>query len=318
MKSNFSRRNFMKAGAMATAGLTIAPMYLNAENSIMPNQHQIRLGGPVAGNFTDPAEWVKAVKTLKYSAAYCPVQPGASGLLINAFREEARKSNILIAEVGAWYNTLDPNETARKEAVKKNIAALQLADEIGAGCCVNISGARGEVWDGPYAGNYAEETFDMIVETVRYIIDQARPVNTFYTVEPMPYMLPDSPDSYLELIKAVDRKQFAVHLDPVNMISSPQKYYNNGAFIKECFAKLGSNIKSIHAKDIIILPKLTLHLDECRPGLGAVDYTVFLQEVSKLKDIPFMLEHLETQEDYKLAADYVREVGKKGGIVFAE
>jgi len=101
------------------------------------------------------------------------------------------------------------------------------------------------------------------------------------------------------------------------MISSPQKYYNNGAFIKDCFAKLGPYIKSIHAKDITILPKLTLHLDECRPGLGSVDYTVFLQEASKLKDIPFMLEHLEKQMDYKLAADYVRQVGEKGGIVFA-
>ena len=30
-----------------------------------------------------------------------------------------------------------------------------------------------------------------------------------------------------------------------------------------------------------------------------------------------MLEHLETQKEYKLAADYIREVGKKAGILFA-
>ena len=218
--------------------------------------------------------------------------------------------------MGAWSNTLDPNESARKEAVKKNIAALHLADEIGASCCVNISGARGEIWDGPYPGNYSRETFDLIVETVRYIIDQVKPSTAFYTLEPMPYMLPDSPDSCLELIKAIDRKQFGVHLDPVNMISSPQKYFNNAGFLKECFSKLGPYIKSIHAKDIIILPELTVHLEECRPGAGSLDYTVFLQEVSKLRDIPFMLEHLKNQEDYKLAADYVREVGKKAGIHF--
>ncbi|HEY5589960.1 MAG TPA: TIM barrel protein, partial [Paludibacter sp.] len=257
------------------------------------------------------------VKNLRNSAAYCPLQPGASLELIRAFRTEAKKSNIVIAEVGAWSNTLDLNEIVRKKAIQKNIAALQLADEIGASCCVNISGARGEIWDGPYAGNYSKETFDLIVETVRHIIDQVKPVSAFYALEPMPYMLPDSPETYLELIKAIDRKQFAAHLDPVNMISSPQKYYNNGAFIKDCFVKLGPYIKSIHAKDITILPKLTLHLDECRPGLGSVDYTVFLQEASKLKNIPFMLEHLEKQMDYKLAADYIRQVGEKGGIVFA-
>jgi sugar phosphate isomerase/epimerase len=131
-------------------------------------------------------------------------------------------------------------------------------------------------------------------------------------------MLPDSPDSYLELIKAVDRKQFAAHLDPVNLISSPQKYFNNGAFLKECFAKLGPYIKSIHAKDIIILPELTLHLEERRPGLGSLDYRIFLNEASKLKDIPFMMEHLEKQDDYRLAADYIRTVGGNNGILFSE
>jgi sugar phosphate isomerase/epimerase len=317
MQKRLSRRHFIKTGAILSTGLTIIQPVLKARNKSITG-NPVRLGGPVQGDFTDPAEWVKAVKSLRYSAAYCPVQPGAPGELIRSFRAEAVKSNIHIAEVGAWSNTLDPDESKRKEAIKKNIDALHLADEIGASCCVNISGARGEIWDGPYTGNYAKETFDLIVETVRYIIDQARPVSAFYTLEPMPYMLPDTPDSYLELIKAVGRKQFAAHLDPVNMISSPQKYFNNGAFLKECFMKLGPYIKSIHAKDIIILPKLTVHLEERRPGLGALDYSVFLQEASKLKDIPLMLEHLEKQEDYKLAADYIREVGNKTGIIFVE
>jgi sugar phosphate isomerase/epimerase len=315
MEKNFKRRQFIKTTAVAATGLTFIPSAIKSSGKNLSG-NPVRLGGPVSGNFNDPSEWIKAVKSLGYSAAYCPVQPGASAELIKSFRSEAKKNNILIAEVGAWNNMMDLKENLRKDAIDKNIEALQLADEIGAGCCVNISGARGEVWDGPYPGNYSKETFDMIVETVRYVIDQAKPVNAFYTIEPMPYMIPDSPDSYLELIKAVGRKQFGAHLDVVNMISSPQKYFNNGAFIKECFAKMGNAIKSIHAKDIIILPKLTVNLEECRPGLGALDYGVYLRETSKLKDIPFMLEHLEKMEDYKLAADYVRVAGAKEGISF--
>jgi sugar phosphate isomerase/epimerase len=315
MKKNLSRRHFIKSGAMLASGLAFIPFALKTQTG-RSSGNPIRLGGPVNGSFSDPVEWIKAVKALRYSAAYCPLQPGASAGMIKAFRAEAKKSNILIAEVGAWCNTLDPNESVRKESVKKNVDALQLADEIGASCCVNISGARGKIWDGPYPGNYSKDTFDLIVETVRYIIDQVKPVSAFYTLEPMPYMLPDSPDSCLELIKAVDRKQFGVHLDPVNMISSPQRFYNNAAFLKECFTKLAPYIKSIHAKDIIILPELTVHLEERRPGLGSLDYAVFLQEASKLKDIPFMLEHLKNQDEYKLAADYVREVGKRTGILF--
>ncbi len=316
MDKHLNRRHFIKTGAIAATGLTLFASYLKAvENS--PEINSVRLGGPVPGQFTDPAEWIKAVKALRYSATYCPLQPGASAELIRAFRQEAKKSNILIAEVGAWSNLQDPKETVRKASVEKNITALQLADEIGASCCVNISGARGEIWDGPYAANYAKETFDMVVETVRYIIDQVKPVSAFYTLEPMPYMIPDAPETYLDLIRAVGRKQFGAHLDPVNMISSPQKYFNNGAFIRECFAKLGPYIKSVHAKDIIILPKLTVHLEERRPGLGALDYAVFLHETVKLKDIPFMLEHLENQAEYKLAADFIRGIGEKEGIPFA-
>jgi sugar phosphate isomerase/epimerase len=315
LNKNFSRRHFIKSTAVLTSGIAFLPSVLKAGNGSQP-RNSIRLGGPVPGKFSDPSDWVKAAKSLGYSAAYCPVQPGAPEELIRSYREEAKKSNLLIAEVGAWSNTLDPNDSARKEAVRKNIEALQLADEIGAACCVNISGARGEIWDGPYPGNYSKETLDLIVENVRYIIDEVRPSTAFYTLEPMPYMLPDSPDSCLELIKAVDRKQFGVHLDPVNMISSPQRYFNNGVFLKECFNKLRPHIKSIHAKDILILPELTVHLEERRPGLGTLNYTVFLQEASKLKDIPFMLEHLNNQEDYKLAADYIRETGRKAGISF--
>jgi len=313
---NYTRRTFLKTGASAASGIILIPRLKGINH--LPAGFPVRLGGPVPGKFTDPAEWSAAVKGLGYSAAYCPVSTGAAGDQIKAFREEAKRSNIIISEVGVWNNMLDPDEAARKENLSKNIASLQLADEIGAKCCVNISGARGEIWDGPYPGNYAEETFDMIVESVRYIIDNVKPTGSFYSLEPMPYMLPDSPDSYLDLIRAIDRKQFAAHLDPVNWISSPQRYYHNGEFIKECFAKLKPYIKSIHAKDIRIMPELTVHLEERRPGLGELDYAVLLQEASRLKDIPVMLEHLETQEDYKLAAEYVRGVGAKSGITFMQ
>ncbi len=314
---NLTRRNFVKKGTIATAGISMSPKLINSVSG-MQAAYPVRLGAPVPGKFQDPVEWIKAVKALKYSAAYCPAQPGAAPELIKSFRNEAARNNIIIAEAGVWNNMLDPDEAKRKENIRKNVETLRLADEIGAMCCVNISGARGEIWDGPYPGNYAKETFDMIVDTVRKIIDEVNPKTTFFTLEPMPYMLPDSPDTYLQLIKAVGRKQFAAHLDPVNMISSPQKYFDNAGFIRECFKKLGPYLKSIHAKDITIMPELTLHLEERRPGLGYLDYEVFLKETSRLKDIPFMLEHLESQEEYLLAAKYVRETGAKTGVKFVE
>ena len=128
-------------------------------------------------------------------------------------------------------------------------------------------------------------------------------------------MYPDSPDSYLQLLQAIDRSGFAVHLDPVNLICSPQRFYNTPAFSRECFAKLGPHIKSCHAKDIALSGQLTTHLDEVRPGLGGLDYRVFLQELSPLDaDTPLMLEHLPNEDEYRQAAAHIRAVAQEIGV----
>jgi sugar phosphate isomerase/epimerase len=315
MNNKISRRNFTKLSLTGAAALATIKKY-DINPAMLMGSKCIRLGGPVFGDLRDPHEWIMAVKAEGYSAAYCPVPTGTDVSTIKAFEKAAKDANIVISEVGAWSNPISKNEKERKDALKKCKDSLALADIIGAGCCVNITGSRGEKWDGPYSENLSLETFDMIVQTTREIIDEVKPVRTFYTLETMPWALPDSPDSYLELIKAIDRKQLAVHLDPVNMINSPRRYFNNGAFLKDCFAKLGPYIKNCHAKDILLDTRLTVHLDEVLLGTGGLDYKVFLSELSKLKEVPLMLEHLKTREDYTQAATNVRSVAKSIGITF--
>ena len=275
----------------------------------------MRLGGPVFEKFENPDQWLAALRRVGYSAAFCPVDSNASDDVILDYAKAAEKADVIIAEVGAWSNPMSPDEETRRAALERCQGQLALADKIGANCCVNISGSRGQQWDGHHPDNLTEETFDLIVETTRKIIDAVKPTRTFFTLETMPWMYPDSADSYLRLIHAIDRKQFAAHLDPVNLACSPQRFYNNGALIRECVEKLGQYIKSCHAKDIALSEKLTVHLDEVRPGLGGLDYRVYLQELNKLNpDIPLMLEHLPTEEEYALAASHVRAVAKGIGI----
>ena len=58
-----------------------------------------------------------------------------------------------------------------------------------------------------------------------------------------------------------------------------------------------------------------MHLDEVRPGLGSLDYRTFLRELDKLDpDTPLLLEHLPAEEEYALAARYVRSVAQEIGI----
>ena len=269
------------------------------------------LGGPIFDSYDNPEKWADAVVGLGYGAAYCPIDNLADDALIDEYAKAARRENIIIAEVGAWSNPLSTDINERNTAILYCKKQLELADKIGACCCVHISGSRGKRWDGPHPDNFSDETFDMIVATIRDIIDDVKPVNTFFTLELMPWMYPDSADSYLRLIEAIDRKQFAAHLDPVNIICSPRKFFNNSYVIKECFEKLGPYIKSCHAKDIALSDTLTTHLDEVRVGLGSLDYHTYIRQINKLdKNIPLMLEHLTKPEEYKAAAEYIRNIEK--------
>jgi sugar phosphate isomerase/epimerase len=272
----------------------------------------MRLGGPLFKSWETPQQWTQCVIDSGYRAAYCPVDSSAEDERIREFHKAASQADIVIAEVGAWSNPMHPDESERKKAVEKCKQQLDLADRIQACCCVNIAGSCSEIWDGPSPENFTSETFDRVVDVVRSIIDEVNPSYTYYTLETMPWMFPDSPDSYLDLVKAINRKQFAVHLDPVNLICSPQRYYNTTEILKECFEKLGRYIKSCHAKDILLHPRLTTHLDEVQPGLGNLDYVTFIQEVNQLNpDLPVMLEHLETEIQYEQAKAFITAVEKR-------
>lgn len=266
----------------------------------------MRLGGPVFGGANDPEQWALQHKQLGYSAAYLPGESIAQSM---PYADAAKRHGIVVAEVGAWSNPLSADEQERRKALDLCIIRLDLAERTGARCCVNISGARGSQWDGPDARNLTDETFDMIVQLTRQIIDAVKPRRAFYTLETMPWAYPDSADSYVALLKAIDRPQFGVHMDVVNLVNCPARAYRTGDLIRECFAKLGPHIKSCHGKDIRLDGRLTVHLDECIPGEGLIDYGAYLTELNRLDpDTPLMLEHLAQPEQYDQAAKHVRAV----------
>jgi len=276
----------------------------------------LRLGAPISKDlYQDPESWIVALRAAGYRAAYCPVGLDADDATIAAYAQAAEVADIVIAEVGAWSNPLSPDPDIRAAAIKKCQDSLALAEKIGARCCVNIAGSRGEKWDGPHPDDLTQETFDIIVETVREIIDAVQLVRSFYALETMPWMYPDSPESYLRLMQAIDRPALAAHLDPVNLVNSPPRYFENTALLEACFDQLGPYIKSVHAKDVLMEPDFIVHLNEVRPGLGTLDYATFLSLAHDTDpDMPVMLEHLPNAEEYRLAADYVRSVAEQHNI----
>lgn len=204
---------------------------------------------------------------------------------------------------------LDPDEDRRQAAIRYTIGQLELADRIGARCCVNILGARGPRWDGAYKQNFTRETWQLGVQTIRQVIDAVNPKNTYFTIESMPWMYPTGPDEYLRLLEDVGRDRFAVHLDVFNWITTPQRYFFNQEFVDKCFEKLGPFIKSCHLKDVRLEGEYTLRLRETCSGDGGIDLLHLIRTAERCDpDMPFIIEHLDSDEAYLQSIAYVRKL----------
>ena len=272
----------------------------------------------MAGSYTGPAEWEQVLAASGFRAVTAPFSCHTPREEIRAYMEITARRRVTIAEIGVWKNLLDPDPEKAKAAMAYAKGQLALADETGIPCCVNIAGTPGSAgWDAADPANYTEETYARTVDSIREILDEVKPEQAYYCIEPMPWMVPDGPDEYLQLIRDVDRDMFGVHMDFVNMINSPRRYLAPEAFIGECFRKLGPYIKSTHIKDTRMDPmRLTTVIEECSPGEGSLKYPEVLRIMDRYlpADAPVLLEHMQTPEEYRSAYDYVAAQAASAGV----
>lgn len=276
----------------------------------------MRLGGSVMKPYASPAEWLAHVKELGYSCVIFPVDASAPAQVRRDYLNCCRDHDLVIGEVGAWRNVMARDVHERQANIDYNIRQLELAEEVGARCCVNISGSAGDLWDGYHPWLDTRECWDLVVENTQHIIDAVNPQHTVYSLEPMPWMVPESPEQYLQLIRDVDRRGFGVHLDYCNMLSSIDRYRHASAFITHCFELLGDHIVSIHAKDAKLTDGfLPVCIGEVPPGEGTLDLSLVTKLAHGLgEDTPVFVEHLPDHDAYMKAAAVMREAARRAGV----
>ncbi len=301
------RRRELTLSALATAAAA-----LRASSA----GRKVRLGGPIFKKSANPRELAMEHRRLGYSAAYCPDVTLRDTAKIQAIVDAFASENVVIAEVGAWKNIQDPDPALRQANLQYVTERLALAEAVGARCCVDITGSyNAKVWYGPHPGNLSQKFFDESVENARKIIDAVKPKRTTFSYEMMGWNVPDSADSYVKLLKAIDRKAFSVHVDVCNVVSTPQRFYDNAALIGEIFKKLGKWIVSCHAKDLEWQPEMNMHFVEVIPGKGSIDYKAYLTALAHLpQEAPLMLEHLKSAAEYEQGAKYIRQTAADCGV----
>ncbi|MEE8400429.1 MAG: sugar phosphate isomerase/epimerase [Desulfobacterales bacterium] len=292
----------------------------------------IRLGGPVfmrtskaagageshGASADDPVALAKAHSAKGYRAAYAPRVKLDDAQGIREIRKAFADEDVMIAEVGYWENLLDTEPEERKKTRKAMVNALALAEELGARCAVNILGSycHGNGNSIHAAENFSEDAFDETVEIARNMIDAVKPKTAFFAYEIFPFNVVDSPEMIAKLLKAVDRKQFGVHLDLVNLVNCPRAYWTSGDIMRECVKLFGDRIVSAHAKDIKMRePAISVILKEVLVGTGNLDIAANIRELHKLPhDVPYMMEHLPSEEAYDQAATHIRKVAAQEGL----
>jgi len=316
MPNHITRRAFLgQTGTMAALAVGSPPLWARPDAA---SSRPLRLGGPIFLKSDDPAEIAQEHRRLGYRAAYSPQVEASDTDRIKAIIKEFAARDVIIAEVGGWCNMLDPDAEKRRKNMAHVQDRLAVAELLGARTCPNIAGSYNtHFWCGPDPRNITEEFIDATVENCRAVIDAVKPTRTTFSIEMMPFNFPSGPDDYLKLIRRVDRKGFAVHLDACNVMNCPERMYNNGAVIDECFRKLGPWIVSCHAKDLSWEDYVQVCLREVIPGRGQIDYRAYLRGLAGLEgDVPLMLEHLKTAEEFDEGRHYIQGVGREMGLSF--
>ena len=269
----------------------------------------MRLGTSSPLKHDSPQQWAKTQVELGCRAVVFPLSANDPEDKIDEYVKAANANDLLIAEVGIWRNAMSVDQEDRKAQRDYCVRQLQLADRIGARCAVNVAGAMGPRWDGHYRENFTEETRKQIVAMVREIIDRSEISNTYFTLEPMPWMTPTGPEDYVRLIEEVDRERFAVHMDIINMTNSFERYYGAEEFVDRCAKLLGNRIRSCHIKDVHLSEEYTFRLEECAPGKGEFPLRYYVEKMNAIDpDMPVILEHLNTDEEYIHYMNYLKEV----------
>ena len=313
-----TRRSFLTHTMRLASAFGVFKSRLTQSALASPGNLSLRLGGPIFVKSDDPLELAQSHRKLGYRAAYCPEVKLEDSTRIRAVKDAFVKQDVVIAEVGRWVNLLDADPDKRRANLKKVTEGLALAEAIGARCCVDIAGSFSPTsWFGPHPDNLSQRFFDAAVENARKIIDAVKPKQARFCYEMMGWSIPDSADSNLKLLRAIDREAYGIHLDPCNLVNSPSRFYDNRALLNECFDKLGQWIVSCHAKDLVWDVEMNIHFREVRPGMGSMDYRTYLSRLQTLgREVPLMLEHLPDAEEYNKARSYVMDLGKQMGLTW--
>jgi len=232
--------------------------------------------------------------------------------------KQLKKNGLVVPELGCYMNLIPPDENLRAAAVERLRSALHQAKAFGCPAVATIAGTRdpsGIPFWAAHPENFTRVAWAALCRSVEEILHTAEDVGVNLCLEPLLHTPLNTVGTLRQILDEMRSDRLKVLFDPVNLITL-DVYFKTAEFLRLAFDVLGDSIVAVHAKDTLLQnDRLTLHIDEVRPGLGNLDYEAFLRCMQGLpEDTPLAMEHLPGDEDFALGRDYIEEVAQRIGV----
>jgi sugar phosphate isomerase/epimerase len=258
--------------------------------------------GVLPPRFADlTSERIRQLRPLGFTGTGLPTADDPAGVSTERAREIGqmfRDARVELVEYGRYLTNLVSPDVADR---RRNVASLREAFRVAraAGCPAVITGAGSlsphGAWS-PHPDNYAPETLDRLVATLKQAVKGAEDEGVIlglecHTVTPL-----KDARTTRDVVDAVGSHALKVHLDPVNWMTW-ETVYKSGQATAEMFATLGAErLLGAHSKGLEVEPRLIFHVNESVTGVAndIFDHAALLRQAATMPpDFYVVLEHLK-------------------------
>ncbi len=237
---------------------------------------------------------------------------------IDRVADAYRQAGVEVCQINGWYEPLCAREDERRAAGVAGAQALvRLGRRVGAlSVYLRPGGLNPHGHWFPHPENHSRATFDRLVDSLRAVCAVAEAEGMRLALEGHVLSPLDDVDTVRAMIEAVGSPALGFNFDPVNFIGCVRAVHDNAHGLNLLAEVLGHAFVAAHAKDCRLRDELVVHIEECVPGTGCLDYILFLQLCQRHCPHGYVIiEHLP--DDQALAArEFVVRVAQRIGIEF--
>jgi sugar phosphate isomerase/epimerase len=208
------------------------------------------------------------------------VAPGAAEL-----RERLAGWGLRIVQATGYNPVMVGDDEARRaDDLARLTRAFEVARLLGSPMVLTGCGSSHPTHHyGPHPANHSPEARERIVAFLRRAAPRAEEQGVVLALECHMLTTLDTPAHIRAIVDAVDSPAVRVNFDPVNLLSGVDAVFDSGAEMATMLAELGPRYHwTAHAKDVVIEPRLALHLEETVCGDGLLDWPAYLRCAERL------------------------------------